>query len=469
MRWKKLTTSLALVTVMVTLTACGATRSYHQELSSSLDAIQRGQVDAALAVLEKNNEGADKDLLYHFEKGAMVRLKNDLTGSTQAWQSADEMIAQWEESVKVDAAKVLGEVGGALVNDRVRKYDGYDYEKVMLSTELALNHFLAGNKEAARVEIKKTHEREAIIAEFRAKELAKAEEEAKEKSVKSTYKDLNGYPVEVLDDPEVVSLKNGYQSAFSHYLAGFIYEAMGEPSLAAPGYRQAVELRPNVPILDNTLSGLEKRLKKSGKKVEKEDPKGKKGATKKVKETDVLFVVEAGMAPARESFSVHLPIPVGGGLVASSFTVPLIKPTNTSAPLELTLTKGPKVPLTVITSIDAMSRRALKDEMPAIIVRNIIRAIAKGAIQKVAQDRHAVLGLLAAVASVATEGADERAWRTLPAVISIGRVPVPEGEYSLTLGTSQQTVKISGSHQVVLLRMIGSQLYLADALPTSSK
>ena len=38
-----------------------------------------------------------------------------------------------------------------------------------------------------------------------------------------------------LDAPEVVSLKNSYQSAFSHYLAGFVYEALGEKDLAAPG------------------------------------------------------------------------------------------------------------------------------------------------------------------------------------------------------------------------------------------
>ncbi len=35
-------------------------------------------------------------------------------------------------------------------------------------------------------------------------------------------KELNGYPVETLNDPEVLALKNGYQNALSHYLAGFM-------------------------------------------------------------------------------------------------------------------------------------------------------------------------------------------------------------------------------------------------------
>ena len=44
------------------------------------------------------------------------------------------------------------------------------------------------------------------------------------------------------------ALKNGYQSALSHYLAGFVYESLGEPSLAAPGYRLANELQPDHPL-----------------------------------------------------------------------------------------------------------------------------------------------------------------------------------------------------------------------------
>jgi hypothetical protein len=47
-------------------------------------------------------------------------------------------------------------------------------------------------------------------------------------------KDLRATRSPALDAPEVVSLKNSYQSAFSHYLAGFVYEALGEKDLAAP-------------------------------------------------------------------------------------------------------------------------------------------------------------------------------------------------------------------------------------------
>src|SRR5436190_1669062 len=102
-------------------------------------------------------------------------------------------------------------------------------------------------------------EREAVIAEFRAKETAAAEQEAKDKGVTGEAKELNGYPIETLNDPEVLQLKNGFQNSLSHYLAGFVYEALNEPSLSAPGYRKAIELRPGVSLLEEGLRGLDQR------------------------------------------------------------------------------------------------------------------------------------------------------------------------------------------------------------------
>ena len=63
-------------------------------------------------------------------------------------------------------------------NDKVRPYEGHDYEKVMLLTNIAFNYLSMGDYENARVAIKQTHELEAVIAEIRSKETAKVEQEA---------------------------------------------------------------------------------------------------------------------------------------------------------------------------------------------------------------------------------------------------------------------------------------------------
>jgi hypothetical protein len=119
-----------------------------------------------------------------------------------------------------------------------------------------------------------------------------------------------------------------------------------------------------------------------------------------------------------------------------------------------------------------MARRSLKDDMPGIVGRNIVRAIAKGVIQKEAGDRGGLFGsLLAAAFTVVTEQADERSWRTLPASISIGRAQIPSGKHQLTLADSQgvQALEftVSGSHAVVPVRLMSGSTYLMQTkVPT---
>ena len=61
-----------------------------------------------------------------------------------------------------------------------------------------------GRIDEARVDIKRTHEREAVIAEFRSKETQSTVDEAKGRGVQAQGREINGYPVELLDEVERV-------------------------------------------------------------------------------------------------------------------------------------------------------------------------------------------------------------------------------------------------------------------------
>ena len=436
--------TVASLCAIVQLTGCATFRNYDSELQQTNQHLSSGNVDAALALLEKNNKGEDKDLLYYFEKGELLRSKGDLAASQQAWHQADNVVFKWEESVKLDTGKYLAQFGSYLVNDKVRRYEGYDYEKVMLSTQMALNLLALNDFDAARTEIKKTHEREAVIAELRDKEYLKREEEAEKEGIKTEYKDLQGYPVAALDAPEVVGLKNSYQSAFSHYLSGYVYEALGERGLAAPGYRKAAELRPNTPLLEQALLDLDKPAAKNS-------------------DSDVLIVVQSGLAPARDSIRVPLPLPISGNLVITPLSFPIIKE-DTSTPRfsQIGLDRN-TVELTALNSTTAMSRRALRDDMPGIILRTSVRAISRGVAQKQLNDSNPLAGLAVGIASAVVEGADTRTWRTLPDDTQVVRVRMSQGEHTLSLpsnlGGTQVKVKIERPYQVVTLRVVGSQVY----------
>ncbi len=449
---RKLQIVLLAVIVPLIISGCGAMRNYDRELTETMNLVASGRPEQALLELETNNQNDDKDLLYYEEKGQLQNIIGQFEESKATWFMADEKIKIWEAEVRADPDKVIGDVASFIVNDKTRRYDGQDYEKVMLSTKLAVNHLQLGDFDAARIEIKKTHEREAIIAELRSRQIEKVEEKTKEKNIKTEVKDLKGYPVETLNDPAVTSLKNSYQSAFSHYLAGFVYESLGEPSLAAPGYRTAIELRPDIKWLEDGLANLESRANSI-----------------KRNETDVLFVVEVGSIPARQSIEFPVPVPSTRGVDAVPFSFPVIRPDRTVfIPSRLDIDNQRTIEVHAATSLSAMALRALKDDMPGIILRGAVRAMTKAVTHEVVKDQHPLLQLAVVVGEVVTEGADERGWRTLPSHILIGRAVLPSGQHTMNIATQygqrSATFEVAGKHAVIPMRLLGDTLYLTQPI-----
>ena len=247
---------IAALALSLLVSGCGTFRSYDKELGQTINQVSYGNVDGAIKVLESNNKSATKDLLYYLELGELQRLKERYPESQKSWTSANKQVQAWEDTAKTNPNVLFADAASYLVNDKVRPYEGHDYEKVMLTTNMALNFLSMDEYENARVAIKQTHEREAVIAELRGKEVAAVERDAAKRGARTSFKELNGYPVQSIDNPAVNALKNSYQSALSHYLAGFVYEAQGEPSLAAPGYRLAIELQPNQPLLEEASARI---------------------------------------------------------------------------------------------------------------------------------------------------------------------------------------------------------------------
>ncbi len=427
-------------------------QSHNSVVGGAQATAESGSVSDALQQLEASvsSDSAKKELLYNLERGELLRLAKRYSDSTAAYALADERVKIWEETAKTSPEKLMGTLGAAVISERLKSYEGQDYEKVMLTTRLALNRMAVGDWDTARVDVKRTHEREAIIAELRAKELVAAEEEAKKNGAKAGGKELNGYPIETLEDPAVLALKNGYQNALSHYLAGFLYEVLNEPGLAAPGYRKAIELNPNAAILEEGLRGLDQRTSFTHRRRQKM--------------TDVLFLVEAGSAPPRKPMNFTLPVPTGRGIVSVSVAYPVIQPSNSPSINNISVANT-QVKTQAVVDFNVMARRALKDEMPAMMVRMATRAITKGVIQDQAQKKLGVLGgLVTAVAAIATEQADDRMWRMLPERVYVARAYLPPGTHKITIDGRElpEPVVIDGQYALVPVRVYTNNLLVGD-------
>jgi len=445
---------IALLLVASGLASCAGSpmRQYDGELKETVQLVSNGAVKQAIEQLEKNNApGAitkDKDILYYLEKGELLTLDSNYPGGKEAWLKADEFVRVWEDSVRSDPSKVIGDIGSFLVNDKTRRYDGQDYEKVMLSTNLTLSHIMQGNYDLARIEMKKTYEREKLIEGFREKEYDKLQDDAKKQQVTTDVKQMKDYPMAELDTPEVSALKNGFQNAFAHYLAGYFFEVTGESSLAEPGYRNALKLAPNSRLVQAGLKDVGRR---------------RPGA----KESDVLFVIESGFSPSWKSITVPIPIPrSSGGLMVTPLSFPLIKSENKGFVPSVVNVAGKQLPVETLSNIDTMARRLLKDQMPGILLRTVIRAVLKSVAQDQAYKGGLVLGLATNAATVVTEQADDRSWRTLPERISVARATLPQGtqmiEFQTGNGSFQKEVTIGNRFSIIPVRIAGGTVYVGQ-------
>ncbi|HEV3011342.1 MAG TPA: hypothetical protein VGX52_20160 [Burkholderiales bacterium] len=422
---------------------------------TTLDRASSGSVEGAVQLLESNNRLPDKDLLYYLELGMLQRLGKRYEESQKAWMAANARLQSSGEGALAQVSGFVRGMSSYVVSDKLRTYPGHDYEKVMLLTYMALNHVALGDYDGARVAIKQAHELEAQIAELRAKQYAEVEESARTRGARTSLKDLNGYPVQTLDNPEVNALRNGYQSALSHYLAGFIYEALGEPSLAAPGYRLANELQPDQALLEEALRGLDERV-----------------AAPDDGMTDVLVIIGTGSAPALQSRQFLLPVVIDNRLILIANAFPVMTATS-AAPLPSGVTfEGHTLPVARIASIDLMARRRLQDDMPGIMLRATIRSTVSATLQyqaqRAADKEHTLAMALAAglitAGSAVFASADDRTWRALPSDLSIARGRLPRGTHTITLhtpeGARSAVVSVSGRYAVVDFRLLRGQLFV---------
>jgi hypothetical protein len=437
-------TAPALAMVLLT-SGCATMQSHDEDIFSAQVAAESGSIEAAIAKLDATapSPEAKKQILYNLERAELLRLGRQYSDSNAALLQADEIIKQWEETATSSPSKPLSTLGAAFASEKFKPYEGQDYEKVMLTTRLALNRMALGDWENARIDIRRTHEREALIAALRAREIAQAEEHAREQGVKLTGQEINGYPVETINDAKVLALKNGYQNALSHYLAGFLYEVLNEPGLAAPGYRKAIEIKPHSAILEDGLRELEKRTQFTHRRQQRK--------------TDVLFLIEAGSVPARKPVAFTVPVPTERGFVTASFSYPVITPSLT--PHLSSVQVGPiSWKPELVVDFNLMARRALKDEMPRVILRGATRLITKTLPQDQATKKSGLfLEGGTPAASIATEQPDERMWRMLPERVYVVRGYLAPGDYWIKIDDQNVgMVKVDGQYAVVPVRLFAN-------------
>ena len=212
--------------------------TYNQQIEPVRNALQQNDVLNASALLPSVSSNNVSYTLNQLEKGRVSQLNQNFTQSKHDFEIALSQIDSQNFAANIEVSKGLETTASFMINDNIREYQVPYYEQTMVHTLQALNFIALNNIEAALVEIRR--------ANLTQEQALKANTSTLEKAVQNANLDLNdlynSYPSM---DGVIGNVKNGFQNAFTFYLSGFLYEAVGEYNSAYIDYKRAIEIFPD--------------------------------------------------------------------------------------------------------------------------------------------------------------------------------------------------------------------------------
>ncbi|WOT04518.1 COG3014 family protein [Shewanella youngdeokensis] len=418
--------TLLLITMMLSLSGCALNSifiNYPSQIAPVKAQLNSATPQQAAAIVESNISGAD-GLLYAQEAGRAAQIAGDFEASKRYFEQASRAYGVFDDKAKLSVSDAGATATSLLLNDNVIPYRGPGYERIMLHQYQALNYLFSGDIEGALVEVRRSNE------------LQSSEQARYRKSSESVQAMDNG-----TIDAEMNKLgqaagttTSSFLNAYSYYTTGVLHEILGEPNDAYIDYRKAAQISPNNPYLQQDLVRLAGQLSMP----QYDEFKQRWGDTKRQQqgEGQVIVMLERGFVPEKQSITV--PFTINGNWQTAS----LASYTPTLTQLQPANIKGFGTNLTTapIANIDALAITALKEDLPAALVRQAARIYAKSELTQSVESNSKRLKNqtdYAAIAmqlfNVVTEQADRRSWLTLPKQAHIARTYVKAGSYSIGL------------------------------------
>lgn len=462
---------LCLMSVLQMVGCAGTTTftAYPKKINPYIETLQnRTPVDFTSCLISEC--GSSDLILYNMERGRIAQVLGNFDYSQKDFAASMEQLRINDEKAHISASGVGSNFAAAAVNDNAIPYSGSGYERVMLHHFQAMNYVKKQDLEGAGVEVRRANaEQETALKDFEG-DIDKAKKDAEEKKVESTNSAVETQYAQM--DEVAGKVKNSFQNAYTFYLSGFIYELNKQYNDAYIDYKKALEIYPENTYLQKDVlrlaaaldmredvAALKERFKLSPEKIYSENG-------------ELLVVYEDGFVPQKQEVKIPIPIP-SVGLMAIAF--PIYKEQWTpQIPLNISINSESLGATEPICDFRALAVKALKEQIPAIVVRQAVRAVAKGAASVAAKkvgDQFGLgfVGTLAASAyNYASENADLRSWITLPSNAQILRTQLKPGAYKLaltspaTLETFYVNVEIPTSGKTILhVVRAGKQFYMS--------
>ncbi|MFP1677271.1 COG3014 family protein [Alloalcanivorax sp. C16-2] len=368
---------------------------------------------APTSLLDKGADSAD-GVLYLQELGRVTQLDGDIDGSRAAFDRVFEHYRETDEAARLRATGLVTGAGALMVNDNALPYVAPDYERIYAHAYQALNYWQSDDVTGTAVELRAAAEEQRVAAARHEREIARAEQEADRQGIDPDR--LDGYFAGL--DVAAGTVKASFQNAWTFYLSALFWEAHGEYNDALVDYKKALEIHPGADWIKEDVTRVSRAL-------DGRYPRG---------QGMVAVLYEQGYVPPRREIS--LPIPTPHGIFAVAF--PTYDAADKPAPRSLTVRAegGEQASTGVLTDVGGLAARHLREQVPAMLVRQALRATGKYNLQKKANDDFGPVGaFLTQLFNLVSERADLRTWLSLPAYGQAARLMLPPGEHRLQLST----------------------------------
>ena len=414
---------------IIALSSCA---TYYQSNFTFNQEFESGQLDKAYKTLQAHSSEArgKKEFLYFVNNGLILSMMGRYSESNQFFEKA----FLFGEDYRIN---YLNEVASYLTNPNFTTYKGEDHEHLLLLYYKALNYLKMNNTEDALVEIRRLNIRLQQLTD--------------------RYNSSDKYD----------------HDAFSNVLMGITYEVDKDYNNAFIAYRNAFNIYNNdyqrffgVNAPQQLKEDLLRTAWLSGLKDEFEAYKDTLQMPSYVyKQNDggeLIFFWHNGLAPVKAEWGVDFVISRQGGVVYfTNSQLGLSFPfnmegyndheKNSLSNLEVFRVAFPKyiersayysqatlnvndqtLPLQLVEDLNKIAFKCLQERMGLEFSKALLRVALKKAEEYEIKKQDRTLGSIVGMINALTEKADTRNWQTLPHSIYYCRVPMKEGQNTLT-------------------------------------
>lgn len=408
--------------------------------------------DTAFANLTK--EGAEKDKIeWGMEASLALRASGEYQKSIDFFNRVDELILEHDSGAAVQVSK---EAASLFSNLRALPYDGFFYERIMISVYKGLNYLSLGDRESARVEFRLAYERQRdAVAQFEKKianeqaALEQATDAKDKKNAEKMDKALSDERVKGALDEEYkrineLAIYADYVNPFAVYMDGLYYMTNAVDS--SDWERAALSLQRVADMNAGHSDYIQQDVELVNQLL-----------TEKISEKDipptVYVIFETGRSAVRVQRDVKLPM---GFLLPElkdiSFPLPNLEEVN-EYDESLTVTAGDASFTTaLVCNMDSVVAKEFKNNNPAIVSRTVRTVGAKAwATDKASKKIGGSFGLAGSMLAgagkkafnKATNKADLRCWSSLPKEFQSARLPLPEDATLTVTSPSGKSATVS--------------------------